>query len=71
MPESSSAFLFYFDVDIIWDLRRGLFRRVRFQNTRFCLKHHGKQHCCNADTTCNNTFVETTPFETTPYASPK
>ena len=32
-----------------------------------CLKQHGKQHCCNTDTTCNDTFVETTPFETYIY----
>ena len=54
----------------IWDLRRGLFHRGWFQNTIFYSKQHGKQHCCTTDTTCNNIFVETTSFETTPYASP-
>ena len=42
-----------------------------FQNTIFRSKQHGKQHFCNTDTACNNMFFETTPFETTPYASPK
>ena len=53
------------------DLRRGWFRRGWFQNTLFRLKQHGERHYFNTDTTCNNMFFETTPFETTPYASPK
>ena len=53
------------------DLRRGLFHRGRFQNTRCCLKQHGKQHCCNTDTTCNNIFSEATPSKPPPSQVPK
>ena len=50
------------------DLHRGLLQRGRFQNTIGCFKQHGKQHCCNTGTTCSNTFLGATPFETIPYA---
>ena len=49
----------------------GCFKRGWFRNTRFRSKQHGKQHRGSTDTTCNNVFVEATPFETTPYASLK
>ena len=40
------------------DLRRGLFHRWWFPNTRFRSRQHGKQHCCNTDTTYNNMIVK-------------
>ena len=55
------------------DFRRGLIhRRSGFKTVNMCcLNQHGTQHCCNADATCNNMCFESTPFETTPYASPQ
>ena len=47
----------------IRDVHRGLFHRGWFQNNMCCLKLHSKQHCCNTDTTCNDVYFETTPYE--------
>ena len=35
-----------------------------------CFKQRGKQHCCNPDTTCNKSYLQPHPCETTAYASP-
>ena len=48
----------------------GSSHRGWFQTTRFRSTQNGNQHCYNTDTTCNM-FVETTPFEPPPHASPK
>ena len=53
------------------DLRSGLLRRGWLQNTRLCLKQHGKRHRCNTETTCNHLFLKPPPLKPTPYASPK
>ena len=53
----------------VGSLHRGSFHRGWVQKSRFFRKQHASSTALPR-TTCNNLLLETTPSETTPYASP-